>query len=179
MIIGPSGSGKSSVVRALAGVGALRVHPTWTTRPRRDDERDGSVEHVFVSDADFDARDRAGGFLDTVAMFGLPYRYGLPPIDRAVDGRIDTVMLRAPLVERFARFVPDHVVFQIEDDPARVEERLRARGGSADDLRARLDDNERELRAGRLVASRVFVNDRGIDDLAAAIRAALPALVSA
>jgi guanylate kinase len=165
VVIGPSGSGKSSAVRALCDRGLLRVHPTWTTRARRADEADGSVEHRFVSEEEFDRLDAAGAFLDTVALFGLPHRYGLPSIERSMDGRMDAVMLRAPLVERFRRVVRDVFVLQIEDAPDRAAARLRERGGSDLDLQARLRDNEREIVAGRSLADCVIRNDATLDEL--------------
>jgi guanylate kinase len=165
VIIGPSGSGKSSAVRALSDRGILRVHPTWTTRPRRPDEAEGSVEHRFVSEAEFDRLAAGGLFLDTIALFGLPHRYGLPSIERSIDGRMDAVMLRAPLVERFQQFVSDIFVLQIEDTPERIMARLRERGGSNHDLQARLRDNEREIRAGRTLADGVVRNDATLDEL--------------
>ena len=174
VVIGPSGSGKSTAVRFLARQGLLRVHPTWTTRPRRPDEREGSLEHRFVDDAAFDELVASGFFLDSVSLFGLPYRYGLPPIRRSDDGRVDTVMLRAPLVERFRRAVPDPLlVVQIEDDPLRVTDRLHRRAASTLELRCRLEDNERETAAGRALADRVLVNDGGLDELAEALEAAI------
>src|SRR3954447_16585781 len=97
--IGPSGSGKSTVVRELAARGLVTVHPTWTTRPRRADERQGSLEHRFVSDDEFDELCRRGFFIETVSLFGLPFRYGLPPLDgdsAGPGGPVDAVMLRAP-----------------------------------------------------------------------------------
>src|SRR5262245_1110257 len=99
-IIGGSGSGKSSVVRELHRRGLVNVHPTWTTRPRRGDETGGSLEHRFVTDKGFDRLEADGCFCDTVAMFGLPYRYGLPARRRRVPGRVDVVMVRAQLVDR-------------------------------------------------------------------------------
>lgn len=170
-VIGPSGGGKSSAVRLLAARAVLHVHPTWTTRPPRSDEVAGSIEHRFVSDEEFDDLCRAGFFLDTVAMFGLPFRYGLPPLTRCRDHCVDTVMLRAPLVDRFARHYPV-VVFQIEDSPARTAARLRARGTSDVDVTARLGDNNAEVAAGRLIADRVFVNNASLDVLAGAVQAA-------
>jgi guanylate kinase len=173
-VIGPSGSGKSSAVRMLARQGLLRVHPTWTTRPRRPEERDGSLEHRFVDDASFDELVASGFFLDSVALFGLPYRYGLPPIRCTTDGRIDTVMLRAPLVERFRQVVPRPlVVVQIEDEPLRIADRLHRRAASTLELRCRLEDNDRETVAGRALADRVLVNDGGLDELAEALEAAI------
>jgi guanylate kinase len=165
VLIGPSGSGKSSSVRALSDRGVLRVHPTWTTRPRRSDEADGSVEHRFVSEEEFDRLVANGAFLDTVALFGLPHRYGLPPIYWSSDGRMDAVMLRAPLVERFRKVVPDIFVLQIEDVAERAAGRLRERGGSDLDLQARIHDNEREIIAGRTLADAVVRNDGTLDEL--------------
>lgn len=93
VFIGPSGGGKSTVVRTLAREGVLRVHPTWTTRPRRADEAWGSLEHRFLSNPQFDYLCGRGFFVDTVSLFGLPYRYGLPPLRRTATGPVDTVML--------------------------------------------------------------------------------------
>lgn len=173
VIIGPSGGGKSSVVRTLAGRGVVRVHPTWTTRPRRADEACGSVEHRFLSEAQFDHLRARGFFADSVALFGLPYRYGLPPLRIATVGPVDTVMLRAPLVARFAASVPHHVVYQVEDRPERVMARLAGRDSGHDDLEARLRDNRAEVEAGRRVAHRVFVNDRSLSRLADAMETAI------
>jgi ribose 1,5-bisphosphokinase PhnN len=57
-------------------------------------------------------------------------------------------------------------VVQIEGDPVRLAERLRARGSSAAEVAARLADNRREVVAGRAVADRVLVNDGTLDELA-------------
>lgn len=166
VVVGPSGSGKSTAVRALADRGLLRIHPTWTTRPRRPDEREGSAEHRFVGAASFDRLRDRGFFLDTVELFGLPHRYGLPPVHRCTDGRVDTVMLRAPLVERFrvaVRVKP--VVVQIETGADQLAQRLRARSTTDADVAARLVDNEREANLGRAVADVVVNNDGTVDDL--------------
>lgn len=173
VIIGPSGGGKSTVVRTLAGRGVVRVHPTWTTRPRRADEAGGSPEHRFVSDEEFDDLCARGFFLDTVSLFGLPYRYGLPALDTAEDGPLDAVMLRAPLVGRFTAVFPHHLVYQIEDLPDRLEARLRERETAPADRTARLSDNVREVDSGRLVAHRVFVNSGSLEGLADAVSIAL------
>lgn len=159
VIIGPSASGKSSVVRELHRRRVIRVHPTWTTRPRRSDEGQGSVEHRFVSDGAFDRLCTRGFFVDTVQLFGLPYRYGLPAIAVAPAGPLDAVMLRAPLVPRIVELVPACLVYQIVDTAERTRRRLVARGSPALDAAARLNDNQQETAAGRVVAHRMFVND--------------------
>jgi len=173
VVIGPSASGKSSLVRALHQRGLVRVHPTWTTRPRRSDETAGSPEHRFVSDEAFDDLVASGFFLDTVTLFGLPHRYGLPRVAVSAEGPLDMVMLRAPLVARFARFVPDHLVYQIESDLEEARGRLLERGCIGAELAGRLVDNGREVACGRRIADRVFVNDGDLDGLVDDVVAAL------
>jgi guanylate kinase len=165
VVIGPSASGKSTVVRELARRGIVRVHPTWTTRPRRPDERRGSLEHRFVTEQVFDQLVADGFFLEAVRLFGLPYRYGLPPLRPSATGPLDAVMLRAPVVPTFARSVPRHLVYQVEDPTDRPRERLVQRGVGAEEVAARLDDNRREIAAGRRIADRVFRNDGSLDEL--------------
>jgi guanylate kinase len=175
VFIGPSASGKSSVVRQLHEAGVVTVHPTWTTRPRRIDESEGSLEHRFVSPAAFDELSAQGFFLDTVMMFGLPYWYGLPALRLSDSGPVDAVMLRAPLIARFAQVVRRHLVYQIEDRADRTRARLIARGCQASELAARIDDNRKEIAAGRHLADRVFVNDGSLTDLVDKIASALGA----
>jgi guanylate kinase len=179
VVIGPSASGKSSVVRELNRRGVVNVHPTWTTRPCRADETGGSVEHRFVSEAAFDRLCAEGFFVDTVCLFGLSFRYGLPKITVAQSGPIDTVMLRAPMVGRLALLVPECLVYQISDTDDRTARRLAARRSPVEEVAARLGDNRSEVEAGRAVADRVFVNDRLVASLADEIAAALAVDIAA
>lgn len=172
-VIGPSASGKSSVVRELARRGVITVHPTWTTRPRRGDEVAGSLEHRFVSDATFDQLCDDDFFHETVEMFGLPHRYGMPPHRPAGDGTVDLVMVRAPLVDRFRLHVPGAVIYLIEGDEGQAERWLTSRGCQEDDLEARVRDNTAEIELGRRLADRTFRNDDTVAALADRIEAAL------
>ena len=173
VVVGPSASGKSSVVRELHRRQLVRVHPTWTTRPRRDDERDGSFEHRFVSDAVFDELRARGFFLGTAALPGLSHRYGLASLLAASGGPVDAVILRAQFVERVARAFPRQLVYQIEDTVERAEQRLLLRGCTAAEVAARLDEHHGEIAAGRRVAHRVIVNDRPVSALVDVVSAAL------
>lgn len=169
-VLGPSGSGKSTVVRELHRRGVIEVTPSWTTRPRRDDEHDGSVEHRFVDAEEFAARQSAGYFLEVVQMFGLPYRYGLPVVEHPADRRVPAIMVRAPLIPLVERHFPGHVAYQIEDGYQRAEARLRRRAG---ELGTRLDGFEEECRLGREAAHRIFVNEGSIADLVEAVAGAV------
>lgn len=166
--LGPSGSGKSTVVRALHRRGLIAVTPSWTTRPRRDDEVGGSVEHRFVDEEEFAERERAGFFLEVVRMFGLPYAYGLPAVDRPGDGRVPAIMVRAPLLALVERHFPGSLAYQIEDERAR--DRLGDRPG---ELGTRVEGWDRERRLGRAAAHRVFVNAGSIDDVVDAVAGAI------
>ena len=168
--LGPSGSGKSTVVRALHARGLVEVTPSWTTRPRRTDELDGAVEHRFVDEDEFAARQRDGCFLEVVRMFGLPYAYGLPPVAAPADGRIPAIMVRAPLMPLVERHFPGYVAYQIEDGYERARARLEQRG---DQLGTRMRAYEDERVRGRDVAHRVFVNTASVDDLVEAVAAAV------
>jgi ribose 1,5-bisphosphokinase len=170
VLIGPSGSGKSTVARELHRRGIVAVTPSWTTRPRRADEVDGTIEHRFVTDAEFDALERAGFFLEVVRPFGLGYRYGLPPVPPPEPGRVPAILVRAPLMGLVDKHFPDHVTYQIEDSYQRAMARVAAAGS---DLGSRLDDFEAERLLGHTTADRVFVNRTSVTDLVAGVAAAI------
>jgi guanylate kinase len=171
-IIGPSGAGKSTIITALEQKSIIEVIPTWTTRPRRASERDHTVEHRFVDDRAFDELIAQGFFLDTVALFGLDFRYGLPALTLHHPDRIPTIMLRAPLLSRLPLHYPNFRVYQIEDAPTRTRERLLARSQDGEALGTRLDDYDKEVQLGRQLADRVFVNTE-LDEVIIAIEQAI------
>lgn len=172
--VGPSGAGKSTAVRRLVEEGLIDLTPTWTTRPPRRGEITACVEHRFVSEDEFNRLEGCGAFLGTVRLFGLPYRYGLPPVRAAADGRVAAIMVRAALVPRLRHLVPDVTVYEIEDERERVAERLHQRSREGAEMGSRLADYEAEVLLGRVLAQRIFVNCDGpavlADVLARAIR---------
>lgn len=173
VFIGPSGSGKSTIVRALHARGVIVVTPTWTTRPRRDDEEGGTIEHQFVDDEEFTRLHQSGFLHDVVTMFGLPYRYGLPRVESPADGRISAVILRAPLVQSLSLHYPDRVVYQIETVRDRARDRVEGRSPTDLDGGTRFKGWKRELTLGRHVASRVFETGGSARATVAAIRRAI------
>lgn len=159
VVIGPSGVGKSTLFAPLRQEGLVRLVPTWTTRRPRHYEELASADHVFVGDDEFAARERAGFFLETVQLFGLDARYGLPrEVLQPGGGGIAVLMLRAMLLERLPRYFPEHVVYQVEAPRARVEAHLRQRAVRDGDIGSRLASFEEELRLGRRLAHRVVDN---------------------
>ena len=152
VIIGPSGSGKSTAMRALQARGRIVVTPSWTTRPRRADESEDTVEHRFVDDAEFDRLEGEGFFLETISLFG--YRYGMPAVEQPPAGVIPTIMLRAPRLNLVESHYPEHVVYQIEGEFEDARRRAIANGIAEDDIRVTGWKEERALGAG--LADRVI-----------------------
>ena len=158
VIIGPSGSGKSTAIRILASLELVEVTPSWTTRPPRPNETDESIEHVFVSTADFWRKEKDGFFIETAKMFDLPYLYGLPRVAFPQSGRIPTIMLRATLLPLVAKHYKKAEIYHIEDSVPRIEKRLIRRESAGETTGSRLANVKAEIKAGRKLADRIFVN---------------------
>lgn len=176
VIIGPSGVGKTSVVRTLQRKGLVQLVPSWTTRPPRDDEKDEVVsDHVFVSNEEFDAKVEEGFFLEQAALFGLSYRYGLPRINEmAIDPAvIPVVLLNAPLLPLVKKYYDNFIVYQIEDSEERVAKRLARREQTGELPGDRMKHFIEEVAAGRRYASRTFINQNTITSVADEIEASI------
>lgn len=173
VIIGPSGTGKSSVIRLLQGQGVITVTPSWTTRPPRDDEAKGAIEHHFVKQPEFIKKQKEGYFLESVKMFGLPFWYGLPKIEKPKDGSIPVVMLRSSLLPLLSRHYNNYQVYLIKDDLEKVKERLKDRQASGQKLGSRLKEYEQEITDGQKIANRVFTNSSTLEKLALQIKDAI------
>ena len=161
LVIGPSASGKSSVVAALARQGLVKVVPTWTTRPRRSDE-------------EFDGLDAVGAFLGATTLFGLPHRYALPRLDTyATRSAVPTIVARAALLPALVPHLGAHAIYQIERPLRLSAASLLCRASSGCELHARLRGLAEERELGRCVADRVFRNEGPVEAVVAAVADAL------
>ncbi|MBI5700308.1 guanylate kinase [Candidatus Saganbacteria bacterium] len=76
VISGPSGVGKSTVVRRLLEIGAkLKMSISATTRPPRPMEKHGK-DYFFITEEDFFDREKKDKFLEWAQVHG--YYYGTP-----------------------------------------------------------------------------------------------------
>jgi guanylate kinase len=173
VIIGPSGTGKTSALKLLHDQGVVEVTPSWTTRPPRDDEKGGTLEHRFVDEPTFTKKKDEGYFLDSAQMFDLPYWYGLPKIEKSEGSRVATVMLQASLLPLMDKYYTNYTIYQIEDKPEKAAQRLQEREAAGHAMGSRFEDYQKEIEAGRQRAQRVFTNDGSLEDLAGQIAAAL------
>ena len=169
--IGPSGAGKSALVRELDKGGAIALNPSWTDRPRRMDELDGSAEHTFVTGEEFSELERSGFFLEVVQPFGLPYRYGLPRLIRSE--RVPAIIVRAPMLKLVDKHFPRHRVYQVECRLNSARKRLLDRGEKESRLGTRLEGFDAEAELGRNLADRVFYNEGTLEELVLQVTAAI------
>ena len=139
VLVGPSGTGKSTLARGLAAAGLVDLHRTWTTRPPRSDEAPPSSDHVFVDDSAFADAVASGELVVTVELFG--HRYGLPalPTERDADAHDRPVLLvgRAPLLPLLGPLHPSPLVYALTGDVPALDGRGARRSLSHDEQRAR------------------------------------------
>lgn len=164
VIIGPSGVGKSTVIRQLVDEGLVVVNPSWTTRPPRPGELGEGTEHRFVTEAEFKEKEGTGYFLEAVQMFGLPYYYGLPAVQASKPECVSVIVLRATLMPLLNKYYSNTIVYQISGDLSRIKQRLEERQAHGEPIGSRLSDYEQEITLGKQYAKRSFVNDN--DDIA-------------
>ena len=169
-IIGPSGSGKSTILHRLVEDGLLHINPTWTDRPPRHDEPE--VEHVFVSPKELDDLAAKGFFVhEPTSLFGLPYRYAMPKVNFDSTA-IPTVMMRSSVLKLLTHYYPNTIIYQIEARKDLVESNLKNRVATGDSLGSRFKDYSAEIKAGRQIANKVFVN-QNLDQTITHIKRAL------
>jgi ribose 1,5-bisphosphokinase PhnN len=179
VLVGPSGAGKSALVAELARLGAVTVHPTWTTRPPRPDELDGCPEHRFVSERRFDHLAEAGFFCDVVRPFDGAHRYGFARLPRRPAGppaaveTIDTVLLRATYLDRVGGRLGPLVVYHVDAPVPVLAARMAARGTGPEEIAARLAFDLADTALGRCSADRILPNDGTLGSLVARTLAAL------
>ncbi len=140
VISGPSGVGKSSVVRALTERMEFHFSVSWTTRARRPGERDG-VDYVFVDQGGFEAGIAGGGFLEWAEysgyLYGTPRRVVFAHLDRGEHVLLDIENDGAGQVKKAYREAV--LVFILPPSLEELERRLRDRGDTSDsDIKKRL-----------------------------------------
>ena len=125
----PSGGGKSTIARKLVqGRDDVAFSVSATTRPMRPGEKDGK-DYYFLSDAEFDQRLEAGGFLEW-ASYG-DHRYGtlLSEVQRIFEEGSQAVLdIEIEGARQVRRQFPDAVtVFVLPPSGTELAARLRGR----------------------------------------------------
>jgi guanylate kinase len=148
----PSGAGKTTLVDALRQTSEFVYSVSSTTRPARAGEVEGE-DYRFLSEEEFNARARAGEFLEHALVHG--HRYGTllrPIIEDLMNGRdvlidIDTqgaANIRNSTDEFIRRSLAD--IFLMPPDVDELRRRLMKRGTeTAEQIETRLTNAIREM----------------------------------
>ena len=176
VVSGPSGSGKSSIVRELLDRLDVEFSVSVTTRLPRPGERHGD-HYNFVSRRDFEAMIENGELLEW-AIYNNRF-YGTPaaPIEQAVaEGRDILLEIEIQGARQVREQRPDAVMFFVAPPSMdELERRLRRRGDtSEEDIEDRLEIAEQEMQEAPILFDHVIVNDdldRAIEDMVGLITA--------
>ena len=91
-LFGPPGAGKGTLVHELhRRIPNLWVSVSATTRPPRPNESDG-VDYFFLTPIEFDARERAGEFLEEASVHGNRYGTLRGPVERRLSQGMDVIL---------------------------------------------------------------------------------------
>ncbi len=176
VVAAPSGSGKSSLVKALmeldAGVAPSVSH---TTRAPRGQEKDGR-EYYFVDPQRFDAMVAAGDFLEWALVHGNRYGTSRRAIEQRIDAGGDVVLeIDWQGALQIKRLFPEAIlVFVLPPSWEELRARLTRRGEDAPDvIELRLANAREELaQAGHfdyVIINEIF--ERALFDLKAIVHA--------
>ena len=92
VVAAPSGSGKSSLVKALMEVDAgVQPSISHTTRAPRGQEKHGR-EYYFIDNAEFDTKIAAGDFLEWAHVHGKRYGTSRQAIEARIAAGGDVVL---------------------------------------------------------------------------------------
>src|SRR5437660_389469 len=148
----PSGAGKTTLVDALRQSSEFIYSVSWTTRPARAGEVEGE-DYRFVAEEEFNARAKAGEFLEHATVHG--HRYGTllkPIVENLMNGRdvlidIDTqgaASIRNSKDEFVRQALAD--IFIMPPDVDELRRRLTKRGTETiEQIEARLATAIREM----------------------------------
>jgi guanylate kinase len=136
VVAAPSGTGKTSLVRALMSrMPTLRFSISYTTRSQRDKERAGH-DYFFVDKAEFDRMIAAGEFLEHAGVYGNFYGTSRDQVERLLSAG-ENVLLEIDWqgAQQIARTMPERrAIFILPPSLEALEMRLRGRKTDSDEV---------------------------------------------
>jgi guanylate kinase len=180
VITGPSGVGKGTLIRSLLDrIPELGLAVSATTRRPRPGETEG-VDYWFLTDEEFDARVRAGDFVEHAEYSGRRYGTLRSELEsRGSGGRLVLLEIEVQGARQIREAMPETVqVFIAPPSTEALRARLVGRGtDDPEQVERRLQTAERELQA-QDEFTHVVVNDR-LEDAVAELERIVRASVGA
>jgi guanylate kinase len=176
VVSGPSGSGKSSIVKELLDRLPLEFSVSATTRLPRPGERHGD-SYNFVSRRDFEAMIDNDQLLEWAEYNNRFYGTPAAPVEAALADDGDVLLeIEIQGARQVRAKKPDAVMFFIAPPSLHeLEKRLRRRGDTTEeDIEDRLKIAESELAEAPSLFDHIVVNeslDRAVDELVQLITA--------
>ncbi len=176
VVVGPSGAGKDTLMNLAARHFAGRPDIHFVRRVITRDGEAGNEDHRSVSDADFDAMEKAGAFAVSWEAHGL--KYGIPADVFAELARGNLVIANGSrsALHHFQAAFPRLKVINITASRDVLAERLMARGReSREDVLKRLERSSLTVQGSYDVAD--IDNSGTLEEAERAIISVLEALV--
>ncbi|NTF40429.1 phosphonate metabolism protein/1,5-bisphosphokinase (PRPP-forming) PhnN [Rhizobium rhizogenes] len=140
VVVGPSGAGKDTLMNLAARHFAGRPDIHFVRRVITRDGDAGNEDHRSVSEADFDAMEKAGAFAVSWEAHGL--KYGIPAdvTDELARGNLVIANGSRSVLHRFQAAFPKLKIINVTAQREVLAERLMARGReSREDVLKRLE----------------------------------------
>ena len=164
VISGPSGVGKTSIVRELVGHLAGRFSVSATTRARTEGEEDGT-DYFFLREERFQEMIDEGEFLEYAQVFGKDW-YGTPrePVQAAVErGELVVLDIDVQGGLQVRSCLPEALlVFVLPPSDEELLRRLRTRGREVEQaIMRRFEEAKKEITLARTSQAydHMIVND--------------------
>jgi guanylate kinase len=176
VVSGPSGSGKSSIVRELLDRLDIEFSVSATTRLPRPGERHGD-HYDFVSRRDFETMIEKGEILEWAQYNNRFYGTPAAPIEAAIaDGRDILLEIEIQGARQIREHRPDALMFFVAPPSMdELENRLRRRGDtSEEDIEDRLEIARSEMEESPSLFDHVVVNedlDQAVEEMVELITA--------
>lgn len=167
VLIGKSGSGKSTIADILCKQHGFNKIITTTTRPKRRGEKQ-DVDYHFVNQQDFDKLAEQGAFIEIKkyeVANGEVWYYGSPYDDIKESGDKDIIIL----TPEGCRNVIDNIgrdgikVIYIYANRRALESRLSKRGDSKDEIDRRMRQDQEDFKDADDIADFIVYNHYGDD----------------
>lgn len=173
VVSSPSGAGKTTLChRLMEEFPRIRFSVSYTTRPRREGERDG-VDYVFVNDATFDRMVEDKAFAEWARVHGHRYGTARQTVTENLDNGRDILFdIDWQGGQQLISKYPDEtvMVFVLPPSLKELSERLRRRGTDAPEVvERRLAKAKEEL--GHFAEYHYLVHNDDIDQAYADLRA--------